>query len=168
MELNGLIPAHLGPIIDVFEQMGCVVTAKSDSVRLSSPRELRAVRTVRTMPYPGFPTDIQAPVTAVLTRARGTSVVIETIFESRFKYIGELVRFGAQIRTDGRMAVIQGVEKLFPAHAETPDLRGGAALALAALSAEGESELTNIRHIERGYQDLAGTLRALGADVAYE
>ncbi len=165
VELRGLIPAHLGPVIDVFEQTGCTVAVTSGSVRLRAPRRLRAVRTVRTMPYPGFPTDIQAPVTAALTLAGGTSVVIETIFESRFKYIGELVRFGAKIRADGRMAVVQGVDALYAANAVTPDLRGGAALTLAALAAEGESRISEIRHIRRGYEDFDGVLRGLGADI---
>jgi UDP-N-acetylglucosamine 1-carboxyvinyltransferase len=123
------------------------------------------VRTVRTMPYPGFPTDIQPPVTAMLCAAAGTSVVIETIFESRFRYAGELTRFGAKIRTEGRMAVVEGVERLFPAQAAAPDLRGGAALVLAALAAEGESRVSDVRHIDRGYQNLEQTLQALRADI---
>ncbi len=163
--LHRVIPAHLEPVLTVFRQCGCEIGIRGDSITLSAPARLRSVKTVRTMPYPGFPTDFQAPVTALLSTAAGTSVVIETIFESRFKYIGELIRFGAKIRVDGRMAVITGVDRLVAAKADTPDLRGGAALVLAALCAEGESEIRGIHHIERGYEAPDATLRELHADV---
>ena len=163
--LRRVIPAHLEPVLTVFGQCGCRTEIRGDSISLEAPRRLKSVKTVRTMPYPGFPTDFQAPVTALLSVAAGTSVVIETIFESRFKYIGELVRFGAKIRVDGRMAVVTGVDRLVPAKAVTPDLRGGAALVLAALSADGESEIRNISHIERGYEAFDRTLGALQADI---
>lgn len=165
VRVNGLIPAHLAPVIDIFEQAGNEIEIKSDSVLLKAPKRLKSVKTVRTMPYPGFPTDIQPPVAAMLCRASGTSVMIETIFESRYKYIGELIRFGAKVRVDGRMAVIDGVERLYPANAVTPDLRGGAALVLAALSAAGESTITDIKHIDRGYENLERTLTALSAEI---
>ena len=152
-------------MIDVFEQAGNEISIRSDAVVLRGPKRLKSVKTVRTMPYPGFPTDIQPPVTAMLCVSRGTSVVIETIFESRFKYVGELLRFGAKIRVDGRMAVIEGTPRLYAANTRTPDLRGGAALVLAALASEGESRVEDIRHIDRGYEDLSKTLSALGADV---
>ena len=165
VKLNGIIPAHLGPVINVFEEAGCRVSCTSDSVRLSAPERLNAVEMIRTMPYPGFPTDIQAPVVAMLTLSKGTGVVIETIFESRFKYIGELVRFGARIRVDGRMAVIEGVDSLTGASVIAPDLRGGAALVTAGLAAHGETEIAEIRHIDRGYENLELTLCALSADI---
>ena len=165
VRVRGLIPAHLAHIADIFEQAGASVEMDGGSVTLRAPARLRSVRTVRTMPYPGFPTDIQPPVTAMLSLAAGTSVVIETIFESRYKYIGELVRYGARIRTDGRVAVVEGVEKLYAANARTPDLRGGAALVLASLAASGTSTVTNIKHIDRGYEALERTLGALGADI---
>ena len=163
--VRGLIPAHLEPVIDILEQAGSEIEIRSDSVLLRAPKRLRCVKTVRTMPYPGFPTDIQPPVTAMLCVSRGTSVVIETIFESRYKYVGELVRFGAKIRVDGRMAVVEGADRLYAADTVTPDLRGGAALVLAALAAEGESTVHDIRHIDRGYEDFSRTLAALNADV---
>ncbi len=163
--VKGLIPAHLAPVLDIFERTGCGIEIGSDTVLLKAPKALNSVRTVRTMPYPGFPTDIQPPVTAMLCRAQGTSVVIETIFESRFKFVGGLTRFGANIRTDGRMAVVEGVKKLSGANVVTPDLRGGAALVLAALSAEGESRIEDVRHIDRGYADFARTLSRLSADI---
>ena len=163
--VNRVIPAHLEPVLAAFAEAGCDTRIRGDAIRLTAPARLKAVSTVRTMPYPGFPTDFQAPFTAVLTKADGASVVIETIFESRFKYIGELVRFGAKIRRDGRMAVIEGVPRLYPAGVVTPDLRGGAALVLAALSAEGESEIRDVRHIERGYEDICGAVRALHGNM---
>ncbi|MCH5198185.1 MAG: UDP-N-acetylglucosamine 1-carboxyvinyltransferase [Oscillospiraceae bacterium] len=165
VRVNGLIPAHLAPVIDIFEQAGNEIEIKSDSVLLRAPKRLKSVKTVRTMPYPGFPTDIQPPIAAMLCKAEGTSVMIETIFESRYKYIGELIRFGAKVRVDGRMAVIDGAEKLYPANAVTPDLRGGAALVLAALSAAGESTITEIKHIDRGYENLERTLSAFSAEI---
>ncbi len=165
VRVKGLIPAHLAPVTEVFRQAGCDIEIGGGAITLQAPRRLNCVKTVRTMPYPGFPTDIQPPVTAMLSLAKGTSVVIETIFESRFKYIGELVRFGAKIRLDGRVAVVEGVPKLYAAAADTPDLRGGAALALAALAAEGESRIRDVRHVDRGYEHFEDTLSALGAEI---
>lgn len=166
--LRHVVPAHLGPVVEVLEQAGCRVESDLHTLHLVSPRRLRAVGHVRTMPYPGFPTDLQAIVTAALCTAAGTSVVTETIFESRFRYIGELTRFGAVIRTDGRMAVIEGVERLTPTGVAAPDLRGGAALLLAALAADGESVICNGELIERGYEDPAATFGALGAGIKRE
>ena len=165
LTVRGVVPAHLEPVLSVFRQSGCEVKVRGDSISLAAPERLQSVQTVRTMPYPGFPTDFQAPATAMLCTAAGTSVVIETIFESRFKYIGELVRFGAKIHVDGRMAVVSGVPRLSAAGVVTPDLRGGAALVLAALAAEGESEIRDIRPVLRGYETFAKTLRGLGADI---
>ncbi|MBQ7638043.1 MAG: UDP-N-acetylglucosamine 1-carboxyvinyltransferase, partial [Clostridia bacterium] len=153
------------PVIDIFEQAGNEVEIKNGSVTLKAPERLNCVKTVRTMPYPGFPTDIQPPVAAMLCRAEGVSVIIETIFENRFKYIGGLSRFGARVRAEGRLAVIDGTDRLYPAKVETPDLRGGAALVLAALSAEGESVVSGVRHIDRGYEDLERTLCSLSAEI---
>ena len=165
VRVKKLIPAHLEPVLDILERAGCETEIRSDSVTLSASAPLKSVKTVRTMPYPGFPTDIQPPVTAVLCRAQGASVVIETIFENRYKYVGELTRFGAKIRVDGRMAVVEGVPRLYGANVLTPDLRGGAALTLAALAAEGESRIEDVRHIDRGYEHLENTLAALSADI---
>ena len=165
VRVKGLIPAHLAPVLDIFARAGCEIETGRSAVKLKAPRTLKSIQTVRTMPYPGFPTDIQPPVTALLSRAKGVSVIIETIFESRFKFIGELRRFGAKIRTDGRMAVVEGVPRFIGADVVTPDLRGGAALVLAALSAEGGSTVRDIRHIDRGYADLSHTLSLLNADI---
>ena len=163
--LRSIIPAHLGPEIAVLEEAGCRVEADCRRIRFTAPQRLGGVKLIRTMPYPGFPTDIQAPVAAMLTVADGASVVIETIFENRYKYIGELVRFGARIRVDGRMAVIDGVERLYGANVETPDLRGGAALMIAGLAAQGVTRVSGIQHIERGYESPETVLNGLSADV---
>lgn len=165
LKLNNIIPAHLGPMIDLFEETGCRVSTDCRSVTLESTGELKSVRMIRTMPYPGFPTDIQAPVAAMLTRAHGTSVMIETIFENRFKYIGELVRFGAKISVDGRMAVIEGVPSLHGANVNTTDLRGGAALMLAGLTAAGTTVISDIKHIERGYESPEKVIEGLSGII---
>lgn len=165
VRFSNVIPAHLRPVIDLFEDAGCDISIASRSICLESSGELRGVRLLRTMPYPGFPTDIQAPVAAMLTKAIGTSVIIETIFENRFKYIGELVRFGAKIRVDGRMAVIDGVSKLHGANVITPDLRGGAALIVAALGSEGSTVIRDIRHIQRGYEAPENVIASLSGRI---
>lgn len=165
VRLNRLIPAHLGPEIGVFEEAGCKIESDCRSIRITGPERLRSVKLIRTMPYPGFPTDIQAPVAAMLTVADGASVIIETIFENRFKYIGELVRFGAKIRVDGRMAVVDGVKTLYGANVIAPDLRGGAALMIAGLAAEGVTRVSGSRHIERGYEAPETVLRGLSAEI---
>ncbi len=152
VRFGNIIPAHLGHEIDLFLEAGCHISAESRSLRLKAPQRLKSVKLIRTMPYPGFPTDTGAPVVAMLTRARGTSVIIETIFENRFRYIGELIRLGAKIRVDGRMAVVEGVDSLHGVSVRSTDLRGGAALMVAALAAEGESVISCINHIERGYE----------------
>ena len=117
------------------------------------------------MPYPGFPTDMQPQITVVLGLSEGTSIVTESIFENRFKYVDELIRMGANIKVEGNTAIIDGVEKYTGAGIAAPDLRAGAALVLAALSAEGESIVDNIRYIQRGYEDFDIKLRSLGADI---
>lgn len=144
---------------------GCEVHTRPDSITMTCPRQLKAVRPVRTAPYPGFPTDAQPPVLAALCRAQGTSVFVETIFENRFRHCGELLRMGADIRVEGRVAVVTGVSQLKGAPVHAPDLRGGAALVVAALGAEGESVVTGLRHMDRGYADLAGDLTCLGAHL---
>ena len=165
IKLNNIIPAHLGPMIEIFEDTGCKIRTESNNIRLKAPERLRSVKLIRTMPYPGFPTDIQAPVVSMLTKADGTSVLIETIFENRYKYIGELVRLGARLRVDGRMAVIEGVERLHGARVRTTDLRGGAALIVAGLAAQGTTVISEIRHIERGYEAPEKILGMLSANI---
>lgn len=165
IRLTNIIPAHLGPVIALFEEAGCDVGVSGKTLYLNARSRLKRLRNVRTMPYPGFPTDMQAPVMAMCSVADGTSVIIETIFESRFKHVSELSRFGAKISVDGRTAVIEGVPSLVGAPVMSPDLRGGAALVIAALAARGESEVGDIRHIDRGYDKLENVLSHLGADI---
>lgn len=165
IRVKNIIPAHIAPMIDLFEETGCRIVTESKSVYLNAPEKLKSIKLIRTMPYPGFPTDIQAPVAAMLTKSQGTSVIIETIFENRFKYIGELVRLGARVRVDGRMAVIEGVGSLHGTGVEACDLRGGAALIVAGLAAEGTTIISNIKHIERGYDKPEEILKMLSGKI---
>lgn len=163
--LTRMTADHLSPILHILSDMGCELTVKGETCRLVAPKRLTAAPVIRTMPYPGFPTDAQAPLMAAATVAEGTSVFIESIFDSRYKHVAELRRLGADIRTDGRTAVVCGVERLTGATAECTDLRGGAALLLAGLAAKGETKLRQIHHIDRGYEDPEGVLSALGGLV---
>lgn len=163
--LTGVDRRALLPVLEVYRMAGCEVHTRPDSITMTCPQRLKAVRPVRTAPYPGFPTDAQPPVLAALCRAQGTSVFVETIFENRFRHCGELLRMGADVRVEGRVAVVTGVSQLKGAPVHAPDLRGGAALVVAALGAEGESVITGLRHIDRGYADLAGDLTCLGAHL---
>lgn len=163
--LLNIIPAHLGPVTPVFEELGCDINIRGRNLSLVSPPALLRVKTIRTMPYPGFPTDMQAPVMALTSVARGTSVIIETIFESRYKHVSELVRLGAKIRVDGRMAVVEGVTNLTGTQVSTPDLRGGCALVLGGLNANGTTVVNDIKHIDRGYENFDLVLSELGAEI---
>lgn len=163
--LHGVEPAHLTPMIPVFEECGCILETEGDMIWLKAPRKLSRVRSIRTMPYPGFPTDAQPPVMAMLTRASGTSMFVENIFESRYKHVGELLRLGANIKVEGRVAVIEGVSRLTGAPVEAPDLRGGAALVVAGLAAHGATSISGLRHIDRGYESIENNLVQLGADI---
>lgn len=163
--IKDIIPAHIGPIIPLLTEAGCDITTSGKWLcQTSFPRPKR-LKMVRTMPYPGFPTDIQAPLTALVSVADGTSVIVENIFESRYKYISELIRLGAKINVEGRMAVVEGVPRLSGASVVTPDLRGGFALVIAGLNATGETVISDIKHIDRGYEAPEEVLRSLGADI---
>ena len=166
VSVRGASPPDLESSLTVLRAAGCRIGICGDRIFLDGSGALRRVRHIRTMPYPGFPTDAQAPVTAVLSLARGTSMIEETIFESRYKHVGELLRMGADIRVSGSAAVITGVPALHGAAVTAPDLRGGAALAVAAAAAEGESRISGLRHIDRGYEDFAGTFHSLGCEAA--
>ncbi len=166
--VNRCIPSHFDAVTPVLEQMGCRMNVYPDSIYLNASRRLRGVKTIRTLPYPGFPTDAQALIMAVSTVAEGTSVFVENIFESRYKHIGELARMGADIKVEGKVAIVDGVEKLYGADVEATDLRGGASLLIAGLGAEGITRVTNIGHIDRGYDGLEKTLREIGADIQRE
>ncbi len=163
--IKGADTKTLSAVVPVFEAAGPRVYPVSNGIYICGRGTIYSVSPIRTLPYPAFPTDAQAPVMALLSIARGTTIFIENIFESRYKHVDELNRMGADIRTEGRCAVVSGVPKLYGAKLEAKDLRGGAALVTAALCAEGRSEIGGIFHIDRGYQDLDATLRALGADI---
>lgn len=159
---------HITPVIPVFEQAGCKVDCGENSVHILAPVRLRSVQTVRTMPYPGFPTDSQAAVMAMLSVAHGTSVMIENIFENRYRHVRELCRLGADIMTEGKVAVIKGVETLTGACVCAADLRAGTALAVAGLAAQGSTTIENVCLIDRGWQDMEEKLRSLGAEIERE
>ncbi len=165
IEISNIVPEHLSAILFKLREAGCKVGVGRDWVELSSPKRLKAVESLRTMPYPGFPTDLQAPFMSLLTLASGTSVITENIFENRFKHVGELVRMGARITTEGRTAVIKGVRKLHGASVEAKDLRGGAALITAGLAAEGQTIICGVHHVERGYEHIESKLSQLNANI---
>lgn len=158
-------PLPVSPVFEPLENAGCVLTAGPDTLRIQAPSRLGRMGLIRTLPYPGFPTDGAAPLLAAACVGRGTSLFIETIFENRYRYVDELVRMGAHIRVDGRVAVVEGVDALRGATVACTDLRGGAALLVAALTATTPSKITAISHLDRGYEDPVGCLTALGACV---
>ena len=157
--------AHFLSVNRVFEQAGCQISATPDSLRIRAPKRLLAVRDIRTLPYPGFPTDAQAAVMAMLSKADGTSVMVETIFENRFHHVHELNRMGARIRVEGRVAIIDGVPHLTGAPVTAVDLRAGGALVVAGLAAAGTTQISGVHHIDRGYERIEACLRALCADI---
>lgn len=166
MILTHCEPSHMNGFVPVLEAMGArIYTYGGGKMYISCKKRLVSPPTVRTMPYPGFPTDIQAPFTALCTTAEGTSMFVETIFENRFRHIPELVRLGASIETEGRMCVVRGKTKLSGAKVCAAELRGGAALILAALAAEGTSEVTGLCYVDRGYEAIETALRSVGADI---
>jgi UDP-N-acetylglucosamine 1-carboxyvinyltransferase len=165
VRLLGARKDHLSTVTAVLREAGCRVETEKGAVSLRREGRLRAVRPVRTAPYPGFPTDAQAVLMAAMLKSTGATVFEENIFENRYRHVDELTRMGAEIRVAGRVAVVMGVERLHGARLRATDLRGGAALCVAALAAEGRSEITEIFHVDRGYEDLARDLRLLGADV---
>lgn len=148
-----------------FEQMGCNVYVYKDSIYIKPGRRLKAIKSLKTMPYPGFPTDMQAIIMAVLSRAYGTSVFEENIFESRYKHVDALNRMGADIKVYGKIAVVEGVSRLYGADVEATDLRGGAAMAIAALAANGQTSISAVNHIDRGYEKFDSVLSSVGADI---
>lgn len=163
--LYNAIPAHLTPVMGVLKTAGCELLVKQNQVSLISPVRLKRVPVIRTMPHPGFPTDAGSPLMAMLSVAEGSSMFVENIFENRFRIVDELKRFGAKIHTNGRVAVIEGVKTLSGAATECTDLRGGAALVVAALAAKGETVISKIHHLDRGYEKLTENLSILGASI---
>lgn len=165
VEVVGADYRHLSTVTAVLAEAGCRIHSEGKRIAIQCSAPLRGVRPVRTAPYPGFPTDAQAPLMAALARSEGTSVFVENIFESRFRHVDELARMGADIRVEGRVAVVYGVPRLHGAEVRAADLRGGAALVVAALGAQGRSKITGLQHTDRGYQNLDEVLRGLGAGI---
>ncbi|MDD6692373.1 MAG: UDP-N-acetylglucosamine 1-carboxyvinyltransferase [Lachnospiraceae bacterium] len=163
--ITNVIPKHLECLTAKLIEAGCEVTESDDSVRVVASKRLTHTN-VKTLPYPGFPTDMQPQISVLLGLAKGTSIVTESIFENRFKYVDELTKMGAQMRVEGNTAIIEGVERYTGANLRAPDLRAGAALVIAALSAQGYSEVYDIHYIERGYEDFPEKMRRLGACIA--
>ncbi|GGA13816.1 UDP-N-acetylglucosamine 1-carboxyvinyltransferase 1 [Paenibacillus marchantiophytorum] len=162
--MEGAIGDHLRPVISKMQEMGVIIEEDENGIRVCASGPLRAVD-VKTLPYPGFPTDMQSQMMALLMVADGTSLVTETVFENRFMHVEEFANMNAHIKVDGRTAIVSGNAKLQGAKVCATDLRAGAALILAALAAEGETEITGVHHIDRGYVDITDVLRELGADI---
>ena len=165
--LENVQEEHLKPVLAKLAECNIKTERTAEGMRVRRRGRLCGVQ-VKTMPFPGFPTDMQAPFMSLLAVAKGTSVMTETIFENRFSHVGELQRMGANIKIDSRSAVIEGVETLTGAKVRATDLRAGAALILSALAAKGETEISDIYHIERGYDRIDEKLRRLGADIRRE
>ncbi len=162
--IENLIPAHLQPLIAKLREANVDIAEEEDNLRVTAANPLRSID-IKTMPYPGFPTDMQSQLMAMLSVVPGTSVMVENIFENRFMVADELMRMGARIKVEGRMAVIEGVESLQGAQVKASDLRAGAALIVAGLMAKGETEICNAGFIDRGYHNLEDRLRSLGAQI---
>ena len=165
--LKKVIPEHIDTLIKKLEEMGCEISISKNEIILKSPKRLKAVD-IKTLPYPGFPTDLQSILGSVLTVAKGTSIIIENIFENRYKYLNELTKMGAKTTIEGRTAAIKGIKRLNKANVKATDLRGGAALVIAALNAKGRTYIDNIEYILRGYENLDLKLRSLGANIYIE
>lgn len=164
INLKKVEPNHIIPVIKKLEEAGCSIKVIKNEVTLEAPKKIRSID-ILTMPYPGFPTDMQAIFAAVLCMASGRSMIVENIFENRFKYTNELTRMGAKIRVEGRTAMIKGVRKLYGTKVTATDLRGGASLVLAGLVAKGKTEVENIKYILRGYENLDEKINSLGGKI---
>ncbi|HJD14013.1 MAG TPA: UDP-N-acetylglucosamine 1-carboxyvinyltransferase [Candidatus Ruminococcus avistercoris] len=162
--IKNVIPKHLEATTAKLVEIGCQIEEFDDAVRVIASRRLRRTH-VKTLPYPGFPTDMQPQMAVVLTMSEGTSIVTESIFENRFKYADELARMGADIKVEGNSAIIDGVERLTGARVSAPDLRAGAALVIAGLAADGITMVDDIVYVQRGYEDFEGKLSSLGANI---
>jgi UDP-N-acetylglucosamine 1-carboxyvinyltransferase len=156
---------HLSILLSKMEEAGCIIRREDNQVYVKGPERISSISPVKTLPYPGFPTDMQSQLLTLMTLGKGTTVVTETIFENRFKYVDELVRMGAKIHVEGRTAIVTGVDKLMGARVESKDLRGGASLVIAGLAAEGDTYVEKVCHIDRGYDKFEETLGRLGACI---
>lgn len=162
--VKNIIPKHMEAVSAKLVEMGCEVVEFDDAIRVIAKGNQKSTN-IKTLPYPGFPTDMQPQITTALALAKGSSMVVESIFENRFKYVDELARMGTNIKVEGNTAMVIGVSKLRGASVKAPDLRAGAALVLAGLAAEGRTIVDDIKYIKRGYEDFEGKLASLGADI---
>jgi len=162
--VHNLIPKHMESVSAKLLEMGVELEEGDDYIRVKAKDRLKAVN-IKTLPYPGFPTDLQPQMSALLSIAEGTSIITESVWENRFQYIDELKRLGADIKVEGRVAVIKGVKKLSGAQVSATDLRAGAGLVLAALAAEGKTTINNLQYIDRGYEAIEKKLNAMGAEI---
>ncbi len=162
--IKNVIPKHLESITAKLREMGVTVTEYDEAVRVQNDGRLNKCN-IKTMPHPGFPTDMQPQITAILTMANGTSIINESVWDSRFRYIDELARMGAQISVDGRLAIVEGIDHLKGAPVKAVDLRAGAAMIIAGLIATGTTVIEDIKHIDRGYEHVVEKLSAVGADI---
>lgn len=160
-------PNEITPVISKLEEAGCSINIEKHGVEIIAPKKLKAVD-IKTMPYPGFPTDMQSVFATLLTLAKGTSIIVENIFENRYKYTKELIKMGAKIQIEGNVAAIKGVRRLYGTNIKACDLRGGAAMVLAGLVAKKETQIENIEYILRGYENLDKKLSGLGAKIKIE
>ena len=164
-EIQNIEPTHISQVIKALTEAGCDIETGRDSLKIICERQLKAIRPITTKPYPGFATDAQPPLLAASIKFEGTTVFVENMFENRYRHVYELLRMGADIKTEGRVALVCGNKILHGTSVEATDLRGGAALVVAALGAEGESRVSGLKHIDRGYESLETALSALGADI---
>ena len=164
IKLEKTNPNHVTPVINKLEEAGCKIEIEKGTIKIEAPKKLKAID-IKTMPYPGFPTDMQSLMAATFTIAKGTTIIVENIFENRYKYTQELNKMGAKITVEGKSAIIRGTRKLYGATIRATDLRGGAALVLAGLAAKGTTVVENIEYILRGYEDFDKKIRALGGDI---
>ena len=164
LEVQNIICDHLKPVSAKLREMGAVITEEGSRLTVDASGRLKSVD-IKTLPYPGFPTDMQAQMAALMSNTDGTSIVVETIFENRFLYVNELARMGANIKIDGRSAIVEGVRSMSGAPVNATDLRAGAALILAGLAAKGDTEIGSIEHIDRGYDHIVEKLKSIGAKI---
>ncbi|MCU0847022.1 MAG: UDP-N-acetylglucosamine 1-carboxyvinyltransferase [Spirochaetes bacterium] len=164
IKVSRVVPEHIGALTDTLEEIGFRLEKGPDWVKISPSQKLQGTK-IKTLPFPGFPTDLQAPIMSVFTTIPGINVIIETIFENRFTHVGELRRMGGDITIEGNVAIIKGVKGLSAAPVMMSDLRAGASLVLAGLAAKGKTEIRRIYHSDRGYEKLSEKLQALGADI---
>lgn len=166
--VKGIMPEYLRSTLHKLKETGCTIKIQNkEEILIKSPEKLKAIN-IKTQPFPGFPTDMQSQMVTILTLAQGTSLIMENIFENRYKYVSELTKMGANVTVEGKMAVVTGVDYITGARVEAKELRGGASLVLAGLAAEGVTQISGVHYIERGYENFVENLNNIGADVRKE